>query len=92
VIQKVASNRDTQKDARALLNGLTLFQFAICLVTTSHVMAYIKPLSVLLQGRTVDIIKAHSHVDLVMRLCLVYIFVFYYHYSVNKSCIYIKSK
>jgi len=60
-------NTDTQKDARALLNGLTQFQFVICLVTTSHVMAYIKPLSVLLQGRTVHIIEAHCHVDLLMK-------------------------
>lgn len=60
-------NRDTQKDARALLSGLTQFQFIISLVVTNHVMAYLKTLSIGFQGRGVDILKANSQLETVVK-------------------------
>jgi len=60
-------NQDTRKDANSMLLGITQFSFVITLVSTHHVMAYSKALCVGLQGRAIDIVRAHKCVDLVQK-------------------------
>ena len=60
-------NQDTRKDANSMLLGITQFPFVITLVSTHHVMAYSKALCVGLQGRAIDIVKAHNCINLVQK-------------------------
>lgn len=53
-------NRDTVADARSLYLGITDFEFVITLVSTKNVMAYSKTLTVGLQGRGIDIVRAYE--------------------------------
>ena len=60
-------NQDTRKDANSMLLGITQFSFVITLVSTHHVIAYSKALCVGLQGKAIDIVRAHTCVDLVQK-------------------------
>ena len=51
-------NHDSRTDAQSFL-ALSKFPFIFALVVTKEVLAYTKGLSVKLQGRNVDIVKAH---------------------------------
>ena len=54
-------NPKTVTDATALQARITKFEFIIALQTTKEIMSYVQPLSVSLQARTMDIIKAMDH-------------------------------
>ena len=56
-------NAETRSDAQSLF--LTLFRFSIvaALVTTQEILSYIRGLSVKLQGRYVDAIRAHREIE-----------------------------
>ena len=60
-------NQDTRKDANSMLLGTTQFSFVKTLVSTHNVMAYSKALCVGLQGKAIDIVRAHTCVDLVQK-------------------------
>ena len=55
-------NRETVADAQSHLRALTEFKFLVALIITKNVLAYTKGLSVKLQGRYQDIIRAHSNI------------------------------
>ena len=59
-------NRETRSDAQSLFLALTRFPFIISLVITKDVLAYSKALSVKLQGRYIDIVSAHNHINFVL--------------------------
>ena len=52
-------NRETRSDAQSLLLVMSQFSFIVALVLTQKVLAYTKGLSVKLQGRYVDVVRAH---------------------------------
>lgn len=55
-------NRDSRSDAQSLLLALTRFPFIVALVIAKDVLAYTKALSVKLQGRYVDIVRAYNQI------------------------------
>ena len=58
-------NRDSRSDAQSLLLALTHFPFVVALVIARDVLAYTKALSVKLQGRYVDVVKAYNQIAFV---------------------------
>ena len=56
-------NRETVKDATGLLVAIERFPFLIILIVVFNVMSYIKGLTVLLQLRSLDIVKAMDMVE-----------------------------
>ena len=60
-------NNDTRKDAHSFFLALTRFPFLISLVVTKEVLGYTKALSVKLQGRYVDVVRAYKDVSFVQQ-------------------------
>ena len=58
-------NRDTRADAQSLFLTLSRFPFIIALMITKDVLAHTKALSMKLQGRYIDIVKAYKEVEFV---------------------------
>ena len=52
-------NRETRHEAQSFLLALSQFSFIVSLLLTQKILAYTKGLSVKLQGRYVDVVKAH---------------------------------
>ena len=59
-------NASSSTAAASLLNCVTQFQFIVAFTTVSKVMSHIQALSVALQERAIDIVKAYSLVSRVM--------------------------
>ena len=55
-------DRETLTKANGLMYALTNFEFIVALECTMKCMSIIKPVSVKLQKRSNDIVKAHNHV------------------------------
>ena len=55
-------NRDSRSDAQSLFLALTQFPFIVTLVIAKDVLAYTKALSVKLQGRYVDVVRAYNQI------------------------------
>ena len=58
-------NQESKRDAQSHLLALTKFSFIFSLVVTKEVLGFSKALSVKLQGRYVDAVKAYNDVNLV---------------------------
>ncbi len=58
-------NQESRKDAQSYLLALARFPFIISLIVTKEVLGYTKALSIKLQGRYVDAVKAYRDVSLV---------------------------
>ena len=58
-------NNDTKKDAQSYFLALTRFPFLSALVVTKEILGYTKALSVKLQGRYVDVVRAYREVTFV---------------------------
>lgn len=56
-------NRDTRSDAQSLLLAMSQFSFIVALVCSHKVLAYTKGLSVKLQGRYMDVVRAHQDIQ-----------------------------
>ena len=56
-------NRDSQSDAQSLLLGMSRFSFIFTLEVTKSILAFTKGLSVNLQGRYVDVARAHREIE-----------------------------
>ena len=61
-------NRETRNDAQSFFLSLTRFPFIFSLVVTKEVLGYTKALSIKLQGRYVDVVKAFKDVGLVLEV------------------------
>ena len=61
-------NHDTRKDAQSYFLALTRFPFIFSLVVTKEVLEYTKALSIKLQGRYVDVVRAHNDVSFVLEV------------------------
>lgn len=59
-------NWETRSDAQSLLLALSQFSFIFVLVLTQRVLAYTKGLSIKLQGRYVDVVRAHQDIEAVI--------------------------
>ena len=57
---------DTVVKANGLLKMYTTFQFIVVFVVTMNAMAVIKPVSVKLQKRSIDIVSAYNEVSSVI--------------------------
>ena len=53
----------TVVEANGLLKMFTTFQFVLTFVVTMNAMAIIKPISIKLQRRSIDIVSAYHEVD-----------------------------
>ena len=58
-------NRETRSDAQSFFISLSRFPTICALVLTKEVLSYTKALSIKLQGRYIDIVKAYQEIDLV---------------------------
>lgn len=58
-------NHDSRTDAQSFFLALSRFPFIFTLVVTKEVLAYTQGLSVKLQGRYVDVVKAHREIEFV---------------------------
>ena len=58
-------NRETRSDAQSLLLAMSQFSFIVALVLTQKILAYTKGLSVKLQGRYSDVVRAHREIETV---------------------------
>lgn len=56
-------NRDTRYEAQSFLLALSQFSFIVSLLLTQKILAYTKGISVKLQGRYVDVVKAHQDIE-----------------------------
>ena len=63
-----AWNRETVSDARSHLRALTEFKFLTTLCITKNILAYTKGLSVKLQGKWQDIIRAYNNIEAVKKV------------------------
>ena len=61
-------NRETRNDAQSFFLSLSRFPFIFSLVVTKEVLGYTKALSIKLQGRYVDVVRAFKDVDLVLEV------------------------
>ena len=59
-------NRETRSDAQSLLLSMSQFSFIVALVLTQKILSYTKGLSVKLQGRYVDVVRAHRDIEAVI--------------------------
>ena len=55
-------NRETRSDAQSLL-AMSQFPFMVVLVLSQKVLAYTKGLSIKLQGRYIDVVRAHRDIE-----------------------------
>ena len=55
-------NRDTRSEAHSFLVALSQFSFIVTLMITEKILAYTKGLSIKLQGRFIDAVRAHSDI------------------------------
>ena len=58
-------NRESRSDANSFLLAISQFSFVVALVLSHNVLSYTKGLSVKLQGRYVDVVRAHNDVEAV---------------------------
>ena len=58
-------NRDASTNAACLLAAIEKFEHVVVLVITSKLLGLLKPLTVSLQSRTMDVVRANSSVQLV---------------------------
>ena len=58
-------NRESHSDAQSFLLAMSQFPFIAALVVTQKILAYIKGLSVKLQGWYTDVVGAHQEVEIV---------------------------
>lgn len=67
IVHSAASdwNRETRSDAQSYLLAMSQFPFIVALVLTQRVLAYTKGLSVQLQGRYCDVVRAHQEIGTV---------------------------
>ena len=56
-------NRDTRSEAHSFLLALSQFSFIVTLVITQRILAYTRGLSVKLQGRYIDAVRAHTDIE-----------------------------
>jgi len=63
-----AWNKETVSDARSHLRALTEFKFLTTLCITKNILAYTKGLSVQLQGKWQDIIRAYNNIEAVKKV------------------------
>ena len=56
-------NAETRSDAQSLFLTVFRFSFVVALVFTQKILSYIKALSVKLQGRYVDVVRAHREIE-----------------------------
>ena len=56
-------SRDSRHEAQSFLLALSQFSFIVSLLLTQKILAYTKGVSVKLQGRYVDIVKAHQDIE-----------------------------
>ena len=56
-------NRDTRHEAQSFLLALSQCSFIVSLLLTQKILAYVKGISVKLQGRYVDVVKAHQDIE-----------------------------
>ena len=56
-------NRDTRSEAQSFLLAVSQFSFVVTLVLTQAILAYTRGLSVKLQGRYVDVSRAHRDIE-----------------------------
>ena len=56
-------NAETRSDAQSLFLTVFRFSFVVALVFTQKILSYIKGVSVKLQGRYVDIARAHTEIE-----------------------------
>ena len=59
-------NMETVADASSHLRALTDFKFIVTLTISKNLLAYIKGLSVKLQGKWQDIVRAYSNIETVL--------------------------
>ena len=59
-------NQQTKSDAQSFFLALSQFPFVCALILTKDVLAYTKALSIKLQGRYMDIVKAYKEIEFVM--------------------------
>ena len=55
-------NAQSANDAMSLYIAITQFPFIAALITTRDIMAYVQPISVSLQSKTIDIVKATDQI------------------------------
>ena len=58
-------NRETRSDAQSLLLAMSQISFLVALVLSHKILAYTKGHSVKLQGRYVDVVRAHQDIECV---------------------------
>ena len=58
-------NRESWSDANSFLLAISQFSFVVALVLSHNVLSYTKGLSVKLQERYVDVVRAHNDVEAV---------------------------
>ena len=63
LIQQSEWNAETRSDAQSLFLTVFRFSFVVALVFTQKILSYIKGVSVKLQGRYVDIARAHTEIE-----------------------------
>lgn len=56
-------NRETRSEAQSFLLALSQFSFLVTLVVTHKIVGYTRGLSVKLQGRYVDVVRAHKDIE-----------------------------
>lgn len=56
-------NRDTRSEAQSFLLAVSQFSFVVTLVVTQTILAFTRGLSVKLQGRYVDVCRAHRDIE-----------------------------
>ena len=56
-------NAETRSDAQSLFFTIFRFSFVVALVLTQKILSYIKGLSVKLQGRYVDVVRAYKNIE-----------------------------
>ena len=61
-------NRETRSDAHSLFLAVSQFSFVVALVLTQKVLGYTKGLSIKLQGRYVDMARAHKDIKSVKNI------------------------
>ena len=62
-------NRETRSDSHSLLLGISQFSFIFALVLAQKVLSYTKGLSVKLQGRYVDAVRAYCDIETTLKAC-----------------------
>ena len=58
-------NSETRSDAQSFFLAIFRFSFVVALVLTEKVLSYVRGLSVKLQGRYLDVVRAHKNIETV---------------------------